>query len=188
MLVPPQRNDTSIQQNTEEIQPPHVPVIQREPLYARFGKMKPAEFAGSTDPLEVEEWISSMETILDFMQLNDQERTKNTNKGSKPNYKPNQSSNLKKKGKPSGQGSQSNQSQRRNSQNYPPCKKCGKPHPGEYRAGNPNICYRCGKEGHYVRKCPNPPNYGNVTTPNNNSAPKAYSMQAKLEVPSISQG
>ena len=36
--------------------------------------MKPAEFAGSTDHLEVEEWISSMETILDFMQLNDQER------------------------------------------------------------------------------------------------------------------
>ena len=36
--------------------------------------MKPTEFAGSIDPLEAEEWISSMETILDFMQLNDQER------------------------------------------------------------------------------------------------------------------
>ena len=36
--------------------------------------MKLAQFAGSTDPLEAEEWISSIETILDFMHLSDQER------------------------------------------------------------------------------------------------------------------
>ena len=36
--------------------------------------MKPAQFAGSTDPLEAEEWISSIETILDFMQLSDHEQ------------------------------------------------------------------------------------------------------------------
>ena len=36
--------------------------------------MKLAEFVGSTDPLGAEEWISSMETIFDFMQLSDQER------------------------------------------------------------------------------------------------------------------
>ena len=36
--------------------------------------MKPTEFAGSIDPLEADEWINSMETIFDFMQLNDQER------------------------------------------------------------------------------------------------------------------
>ena len=47
-------NDTSAQQNTEGVRPPHLPVIQREPLYARFGKMKPTEFVGSTDPLEAE--------------------------------------------------------------------------------------------------------------------------------------
>ena len=41
--------------------------IQCEPLYARFGKMKPAQFAESTDPLEAEKWIRSIETILDFM-------------------------------------------------------------------------------------------------------------------------
>ena len=40
------------------------PRIQREPLYARFGKLKPAEFAGSTDPLEAEEWINYMEMIF----------------------------------------------------------------------------------------------------------------------------
>ena len=36
--------------------------------------MKPAQFVGSTDPLEAKEWISSIETILDFIQLNDRER------------------------------------------------------------------------------------------------------------------
>ena len=67
------RNDMSSQRNYGENRPLHAPGIQQEPLYARFGKMKPAEFAGSTDPLEAKEWISSIETILDFMQLNDQE-------------------------------------------------------------------------------------------------------------------
>ena len=64
----------STQQNIKEVRPPHAHVIQREPLYARIGKMKPAEFARSTYPLEAEEWISSMETIFDFMQLSDQEQ------------------------------------------------------------------------------------------------------------------
>ncbi|KAL5573891.1 hypothetical protein UlMin_023488 [Ulmus minor] len=50
------------------------PGFEREPLYARFGKMKPTEFVGSTDPLEAEEWLSSIETILEFMRLTDQER------------------------------------------------------------------------------------------------------------------
>ena len=30
-------NDTSTQQNTVEVRPPHAPLIQQEPLYARFG-------------------------------------------------------------------------------------------------------------------------------------------------------
>ena len=48
--------------------------IRQEPLYERFGRMKPASFEGSTDPLEAEEWLSSIETILDFMELSDRER------------------------------------------------------------------------------------------------------------------
>ena len=50
------------------------------------------------------------------------------------------------------------------------------------------MCYRCGKEGHNARQCPNPPNYRNVSAPTKNPTPKAYAMQAKLEGPSISQG
>ena len=36
--------------------------------------MKPSSFEGSTNPLDVEKCLSSMETILDFMELNDKEK------------------------------------------------------------------------------------------------------------------
>ena len=36
--------------------------------------MKPPTFEGSTNPLDAEECLSSMENILDFMELNDKER------------------------------------------------------------------------------------------------------------------
>ncbi|KAL5554756.1 hypothetical protein UlMin_042157 [Ulmus minor] len=115
-------------------------------------------------------------------------QNKNFNRGSRSNSKPNQSSNFKKKGKPPGQGGQGSQFQRKNPQNNPPCKKCGKPHQGECRAGNPNMCYRCGKEGHYAKHCTNPPNYGTAQPQNKNQTPKTYAMQALLEGPPINQG
>ncbi|KAL5554266.1 hypothetical protein UlMin_041667 [Ulmus minor] len=40
----------------------------------RFRRMKPDEFEGSSDPLVAEEWISSIQTILDFMHLNEREK------------------------------------------------------------------------------------------------------------------
>ena len=60
-------NDGSSRRDYGKNQPLAAPEIQHEPLYAKFGKMKLAQIAGSTDPLEAEEWISSIETILDFM-------------------------------------------------------------------------------------------------------------------------
>ncbi|KAL5560440.1 hypothetical protein UlMin_036651 [Ulmus minor] len=36
--------------------------------------MKPDEFEGSSDPLVAEEWISSIQTILDFMHLNERKK------------------------------------------------------------------------------------------------------------------
>ena len=50
------------------------------------------------------------------------------------------------------------------------------------------MCYRCGKDGHYAKHCPNPPNYGNVQSHNKGQAPKTYVMQAQIEGPPISQG
>ncbi|KAL5555230.1 hypothetical protein UlMin_037466 [Ulmus minor] len=115
-------------------------------------------------------------------------QAKDSNRGSRPGGKPNQSTSFKKKGKPTGQGGQNNQPPRRNSQNRPACQKCGKTHQGECRAGNPNMCYKCGKEGHYAKFCPNPPSYGNVPPQNKSQVPKAYALQAHIEGPPISQG
>ncbi|KAL5538128.1 hypothetical protein UlMin_046157 [Ulmus minor] len=53
---------------------PEHPVIQQEPLYERFRRMKPDEFEGSSNPLVAEEWLSSIQTILDFMHLNEREK------------------------------------------------------------------------------------------------------------------
>lgn len=36
--------------------------------------MRPPEFEGSTDPLEVEEWLASLQVILNFMHLSNQEK------------------------------------------------------------------------------------------------------------------
>ena len=35
--------------------------------------MNPKEFEGSTNPLDAEEWLSSIQIIMEFMELNDQE-------------------------------------------------------------------------------------------------------------------
>ena len=45
-----------------------------EPLYERFRKQGPPIFEGITNPLVAEEWMRSMETIFEFMQLNDHEK------------------------------------------------------------------------------------------------------------------
>ena len=54
--------------------PPVHQNYQQEPVYKRFCQIKPAEFVGSSDPLEAEEWLSSIETILEFMELSDREK------------------------------------------------------------------------------------------------------------------
>ena len=52
-------------------QPQH---MRWEYLCERLGKMKPPSFEGSTNPLDAEEWLSSMKIILDFMELDDREK------------------------------------------------------------------------------------------------------------------
>ena len=36
--------------------------------------MKPVSFEGSTNSIDVEEWLSTIEIILEFMELNDEEK------------------------------------------------------------------------------------------------------------------
>ena len=53
---------------------PQPQLIRREYLCERLWKMKLPSFEGSANPLDAEKWLSSMETILDFMKLDDGER------------------------------------------------------------------------------------------------------------------
>ena len=48
--------------------------LRREYLYERLCKMKPPLFEGTTNSLEAENWLSTMETILDFMELRDEKK------------------------------------------------------------------------------------------------------------------
>ena len=48
--------------------------IQREYLCERLCKMKLLSFEGSTNLVDDKEWLSSMETILDFMELHVREK------------------------------------------------------------------------------------------------------------------
>ena len=49
-------------------------IARQEPLYKRFSSMSPKEFEGSNNPLDAEEWLSSVQLIMEFMELNDRER------------------------------------------------------------------------------------------------------------------
>lgn len=49
-------------------------LVQQEPLYVRFQRMHPPEFNGVTNPLVAEEWLSSIQVVLEFMNLMDLEK------------------------------------------------------------------------------------------------------------------
>ena len=66
-------NDSKEEELEVEGEPPRG-VFMPEPLYKRFSSMKPAEFEGSTNPLDAEEWLSSIQTTMEFMELTDRER------------------------------------------------------------------------------------------------------------------
>ena len=45
-----------------------------EPLYERFRRQHPPKIEGGPNPLKVEEWMSMMTSILDFMRVVGNER------------------------------------------------------------------------------------------------------------------
>ena len=50
--------------------------VKPDPFYVRFLKMKPKEFNGSTDPLVAQGWLKSIELVLNFMDLTENEKVK----------------------------------------------------------------------------------------------------------------
>ena len=49
-------------------------VTKWELLYKKFKKRKPMEFDGSLGPNEADEWLHSIQKILEFMELEDKDR------------------------------------------------------------------------------------------------------------------
>ena len=54
--------------------PPPLELDQTFQMYERFRHMKPENFEGSTDPIVAEDCLNSLQIILDFMNLNDQDK------------------------------------------------------------------------------------------------------------------
>ena len=57
----------------QEAIPPPI-AIRRETLYARFSRLEPKEFKGSTDPYDAEDWLQSTQAMLEVMELSDKEK------------------------------------------------------------------------------------------------------------------
>ncbi|KAL5580561.1 hypothetical protein UlMin_013003 [Ulmus minor] len=64
------------------------------------------------------------------------------------------------------------------------CPKCGRNHYGECKQGT-NICFRCGKSGHFARNCTTP---RNVEDPESQEQPLLNMIQSKPMDPTSSQG
>ena len=45
-----------------------------EAVYERFRKQQPPNFDGGSDPIEAEEWLQSLESILEYMRLGNEDR------------------------------------------------------------------------------------------------------------------
>ena len=50
------------------------PMARHESLYERFRRMGLPEFDGSTDPLVAEEWLTSIQRLLNFMDITDRDK------------------------------------------------------------------------------------------------------------------
>ncbi|GMN33054.1 hypothetical protein TIFTF001_048241, partial [Ficus carica] len=129
-------------------------------------------------------------------QVQPRQGTEDTSKGqtSNPAQGSKQFGKNKRRGNFTGQGPQRNYPQKRNNRgkegnnfDYPMCTKCGKKHPGVCRMET-NTCYLCGKEGHYARNCTQNPQNQNPPHPSRNTSSQLYTVQARLEGPSITQG
>ncbi|GMN19638.1 hypothetical protein TIFTF001_045216 [Ficus carica] len=54
---------------------PPAPLVRTpEELYDRFRRMKAPEFEGSTNPIEVDNWLIDLQVALNFLRFNDQEK------------------------------------------------------------------------------------------------------------------
>ncbi|XP_060974481.1 uncharacterized protein LOC133039601 [Cannabis sativa] len=70
--APPNAQAEILRENALAVNPE--PIQRFKPVYERFRKQQPPIFNGSSDSLEAEEWLRSVESILEYMDLTDRER------------------------------------------------------------------------------------------------------------------
>ncbi|KAI3450341.1 hypothetical protein Pfo_007006 [Paulownia fortunei] len=62
------------QEQNQRLPPPQARQDPSQAVYEKFRKMEPVDFNSGSDPMVAEEWVKSLDTIFDYMRIDDAEK------------------------------------------------------------------------------------------------------------------